>query len=446
MNTPAAQDVQLVVPENTAARQAHDSHESYTPLLPEHEQGDSCCIISLTAQSLWPWREDATLPWMLCCAGLTLQNTRDDELLNSTRGKRITTKCASLRAYVQDTRPDLVEEFIALIQNPGSAAHQAHQAILNFSAAVISWLRPQQHTLTGLLLAGITYNRHTHAAAEAKDLVKIAVRSSDVEINIVAISRTGHYTKELCGAGIRNMADHVGFAELDPSTGIGRLRWSQVNRLALARFKKPVCKRTEQRSLKEIWQSTLQGSNAADRFFSQDEEQYGEFAAAGGAVPDNLRIKLTKERLAPGLLVAFNTFEEMEVARGCYDTALEDNFAAFSAAVIRVGVLLVRRQSQQDAQSPAAAAPTAVQAGLNATDERARQLRYTQDDNICWKWSVGECSYGENCRFKHVGEAGSQRHTVVDKDGQCLVFRERFTSTKITGVTSRGWGVQHLRK
>ena len=93
---------------------------------------------------------------------------------------------------MQDTRPDLAEEFIALIQNPGSAAHQA---ILDFSAAVISWLRPQQHTLTGLLLAGITYNRHTHAAAEAKDLVKIAVRSSDVEINIAAISRTGHYTR-----------------------------------------------------------------------------------------------------------------------------------------------------------------------------------------------------------------------------------------------------------
>ena len=117
------------------------------------------------------------------------------------------------------------------------------------------------------------------------------------------------------------------------------------------------------------------------------------------------------------------------MARGCYDTALEDDFAAFSAAIIRVGVSLVRRQSQQDAQSPAAAAaaatPAAVQAGLNTSDERARQLRYTQGDNSCWKWSVGECSYGENYRFEHVGEAGSQRHTVVDKDGQCLMHVRR---------------------
>ena len=117
-----------------------------------------------------------------------------------------------------------------------------------------------------------------------------------------------------------------------------------MRRLVLVRCRQPACKLTERRSLREIWQGTLQGSDAADKFCSQDEEQYGELAVAGGAVPDNLRIELTKERLAPDLLIAFNTSEEMEVARGCYDTALEDDFAVFSAAVIRVGVSLVRRQ------------------------------------------------------------------------------------------------------
>ena len=100
-------------------------------------------------------------------------------------------------------------------------------------------------------------------------------------------------------------------------------------------------------------------------------------------MPDNLRIELTKKRLAPDLLVAFNTFEEMEVARVCYDTALEDDFAAFPTAVIRVGVSVVRRQSQQDAQSPGAPAPAAAQAWLNASDGQARQLRYTQGANSC---------------------------------------------------------------
>ena len=90
----------------------------------------------------------------------------------------------------------------------------------------------------------------------------------------------------------------------------------------------------------------------------------------------------------------------------------------------------MRRQSQQDAQSPGAAAPAAAQAGLNASDDRARQLRYAQGDNSCWKWSVGECSYGDNCRFEHVGEAGSQRSTVVDEDGQCLMFSRRGQCTR----------------
>ena len=112
------------------------------------------------------------------------------------------------------------------------------------------------------------------------------------------------------------------------------------------------------------------------------------------------------------------------MARGCYDTDLEDDFAAFSAAVIRVGVSLVRRQSQL------AAAPAAAQAGLDASDARARQLRFTQGDNSCWKWSVGECSYGDKCRFEHVGEAGSQRSTVVDEDDQCLMFSRRGQCTR----------------
>ena len=45
--------------------------------------------------------------------------------------------------------------------------------------------------------------------------------------------------------------------------------------------------------------------------------------------------------------------------------------------------------------------------------------------NGCWKWShVGVCSYGDNCRFPHLGTAGAQRHTVADEDGNCLMLKK----------------------
>ena len=37
-------------------------------------------------------------------------------------------------------------------------------------------------------------------------------------------------------------------------------------------------------------------------------------------MPDNLRIEMTRKRLAPDMVIAFNAFEEMELARRCYDT------------------------------------------------------------------------------------------------------------------------------
>ena len=144
-----------------------------------------------------------------------------DVPLNSTRGKRITTNCASLWAYIQDERPDLTAAYIGGISCPGHAAHQAAQ---DFATAITSWLRPQPHTLTGLMVAGMTYDRDAHAAAEAKDLVKISVSADDIEAVIVAVKKNGFYTRELCGKG--NIADEPGFLKFDPSTSLGQLSWT----------------------------------------------------------------------------------------------------------------------------------------------------------------------------------------------------------------------------
>ena len=42
-----------------------------------------------------------------------------------------------------------------------------------FLAAVVSWLDPEPYTVTGLLLAGLTFERSQPAAAEAKDMVRL---------------------------------------------------------------------------------------------------------------------------------------------------------------------------------------------------------------------------------------------------------------------------------
>ena len=83
-----------------------------------------------------------------------------------------------------------------------------------------------------------------------------------------------------------------------------------MNRLILARFKHPPCKLTELRTLRKEWREALQGSDTADRFFSLNEEKYDKLAAAGGAVPENLRI------------------DGMSLARGQFQQSAEDLPAA----------------------------------------------------------------------------------------------------------------------
>ena len=109
------------------------------------------------------------------------------------------------------------------------------------------------------------------------------------------------------------------------------------------------------------------------------------------------------------------------MARGCYDTALEDDFAAFSVAIIRVGVSLVRRQSQQDAQNvPAAQSGSAAAAGIAASDERARQLRYTQGDNSCLGHKIGsEEFFAPGTRTASGGLKPRWTQEVQEDDSDC---------------------------
>ena len=134
---------------------------------------------------------------------------------------------------------------------------------------------------------------------------------------------------------------------------------------------------------------------------------------------------MTKPRLSPDLLLAFEAFQEMEMCRGAYNPMLEEDWAIFSAAAIRVGMSLLQKSeftAPSSGVSPVAPAAPA--------DQRQRNMMPISPEikaagSGCWKWShVGVCSYGDNCRFPHVGTAGAQRHTVADEDGYCLMLKK----------------------
>ena len=397
-NITAAAHNDLNAPSLAADADTARSKEDQTPVLPE--QGDQLLLrhsdSAVTMARGCNSAADALLCW--------IDFLQHDVQLNSTKGKRITTNCASLWAYVQDERPDLTGAFIAGISCPGHAAHLAAQ---DFTTAITSWLRPQAHTLTGLIVAGMTYDRDSHAASETKDLVKISVRSDDIDSVIAAVERDGFYTRELCGKG--NIADEPGFSRFDPDTSLGQLSWSQLRRLLFTRLKQPACRATEIRMLRDLWLQHIQGSTAADKFFSSDETKYELYETAGGSYPDNLRIEVTKPRLSPNLLLAFEAFQEMEMCRGAYNPMLEEDWTTFSAAAIRVGISLLQKSESIAAVSGASPVAPAAPA-----DQRQRNMMPISPEikaagSGCWKWShVGVCSYGDNCRFPHLGTAGAQ--------------------------------------
>ena len=122
-----------------------------------------------------------------------------DASLFCDKGRRWTTNCASLFAFIKAERPDLTAAFLNGISRPG---HAARQAIQEFLAAVASWLDPELYTLIGILLAGLTFDRGQPAAADANDMVRLAVRCYDtLGEKISALERDGYFDRKWCCSG-----------------------------------------------------------------------------------------------------------------------------------------------------------------------------------------------------------------------------------------------------
>ena len=351
-------------------------------------------------------------------------------------GKRWTTNCASLFAFIHLTRPDLTAAFLEGISMPGYAAHQAIQ---NFLAAVIPWLNPAVHTLAGLLLAGLTFSRDQPAAADARDMVRIAVRcSGSLEEQITMMERNGYFERKYCGPGDITM--EPGFLDFDPSTTMGRQRWSQVLRLLQTRFKQPACKITELRNVKTLWLQHMQGDKTAHRFMTDDDVLYEPVALAGGQYPDQLRIEVTKPRFNEKTTIAFDSFVSQKICAGQYDQSMETDWTTFTETMARVGVSVMKGASAAASSIPAASAVpaasgildySAAASSIPAASPVPAVSHPIGDKSLpagsCWRYThAGTCDLDEkDCRFSHPGEIGAHKHTVADDDGFCKTEKRR---------------------
>ena len=93
-------------------------------------------------------------------------------------------------------RPELcyaLEEGITL---PGYSAHQAIQA---FIAALVSWMSPEEYTVTAAIIEGLCYDGDSAAAADTENLICIAIRYwYRLEDEIASVMNAGKYDRSKC--------------------------------------------------------------------------------------------------------------------------------------------------------------------------------------------------------------------------------------------------------
>ena len=169
------------------------------------------------------------------CMQLQLRFRDHDPPLFSEAAKRWTTNGPSMYAFIRQVRQELCCALGEGVRQPGFAAHQATQ---EFTAAVVGWPTPRDHSTTGILMEGIGFSKDNAAATDIDNLVCVAVRRWDeLEEVIAAVNVSGKYDRSLCCH--TGVMDEPGFRKFDPATTAGAARWMQLRRLIIAYFKIP---------------------------------------------------------------------------------------------------------------------------------------------------------------------------------------------------------------
>ena len=131
---------------------------------------------------------------------------------------------------------------------------EADKAIQVFVSAVTSWLTPRVHSVTSILVEGLSYDQlqDSAAAANVNKLVIIlsVLKYDDIGGLAASIEEEGRYDRSRC-KGIHDIRMLPGCQKFDPSTAEGSMRWTQLRNVIRTYFKIPVSAFHEKESLRQ---------------------------------------------------------------------------------------------------------------------------------------------------------------------------------------------------
>ena len=373
---------------------------------------------------------------MLKCAISALQTVQWHSAHNPaqqcTTDKRWTTNCCNTWDHIQKVRPAVTAAFIEGVSVPGVTTADA---VEDFEAEITPWLEadgspPAQHLKAGLVIEG--FKRASAAVAEdAKALVHCCVlRSGDLQVMLSEVEQTGEYDME-ASESVERVGQLPGFRDFDPATAGGSENWDLVKQILVCYGSKSVNAALDEQVAKGLWEQ-LEITSVRE-FTALERRAYSDWKRAGGSISDSTRIQDIKGRFGSQLLAAYNAYVLSEDTHGRHDPQLEKQWSRFKQVFRRVGQAVERSGGEVGTAAPAqirrnvfavvTARGAAGEAVSGAAGNTPDQQRLMQIKNMCFEHSkLGNCSYGEQCRFSHAGEPGALRHMIVNEAGECVQF------------------------
>ena len=284
------------------------------------------------------------------CLQLLLRFKDHDPAIFSDSKLRWTTNGPSMYGYIKLTRAALCDALETAIEDTGAGADKAIQA---FVSAVTSWLTPRDHSVTSILMEGLTYDQDSAAAADINRLVILSVlQYDDIEGLAAEIKATGKYDRSRC-KGIDDIRELPGYQQFDPSTAEGSVRWTQMRKVFSTFFRIPVSATQEKEALRKGYLQHRQEEGTGMRsFVSKDDVLFEKYERGGGQVTDQTRIEWMAQKISPASSLAMADHRKMIKSFGKQDPTLDTDWFRYSDVLIMVCSDLTSAAVNEPAQAP----------------------------------------------------------------------------------------------